>query len=57
MYVPLAVSLIEYDWPGSRLCESNSAGPDCERIRCRSLSAFTKRIVAPAGMVSSAGER
>ena len=54
---PLAVSFIEYDCPGSRLWESNLAGPDCERIRCRSLSAFTKRIVAPAGTVSSAGER
>jgi len=38
--VPLAVSVTEYDSPGSRLCESNSAGPDCERIRCRSSSAL-----------------
>ena len=55
--MPFAVSFIEYDWPGSRLWESNSAGPDCERIRCRSSSAFTNRIVVPAGTVNSAGER
>jgi hypothetical protein len=46
-YVPTLLNVNVNDSPGSRLPESNSTGPDRDRIRYRLLDSFTQRTAVP----------